>query len=168
MPRQNQKRQILRDLARAMPNITAIRVRDAIDQVSEILRQLATATSYGAAATLLTGFLVLLGTAAAGEPARRYEAALLKTLGATRKTILLSFALRSIILGAGSGGVALLAGISGAWAVNSFVFETSYVVIWTNALAVISGGIATTLLAGMIFAWRPLAARPARILRARE
>jgi putative ABC transport system permease protein len=160
--------QILRDLARAMPNITAIRVRDAIDQVSEILRQLATATSYGAAATLLTGFLVLLGTAAAGEPARRYEAALLKTLGATRKTILLSFALRSIILGAGSGGVALLAGISGAWAVNSFVFETSYVVIWTNALAVISGGIATTLLAGMIFAWRPLAARPARILRARE
>ncbi|MGR3623460.1 ABC transporter permease [Pseudophaeobacter sp.] len=160
--------QILRDLARQMPNITAIRVRDAIDRVSDILRQLAAATGYGAAATLLTGFLVLLGTAAAGEPARRYEAALLKTLGASRSRILASFALRSIILGAGAGCVALSAGIAGAWAVNLYVFETAYVVIWPNALAVISGGVMVTLLAGLIFAWRPLAARPARILRARE
>ena len=160
--------QILRDLAQEMPNITAIRVRDAVDRVSDILRQLAAATSYGAAATLLTGFLVLLGTAAAGEPARRYEAALLKTLGAPRSQILSSFALRSIILGAGAGMVALLAGIAGAWAVNSYVFETSYSIIWPNALAVVGGGILTTLLAGLAFALRPLAARPARILRARD
>jgi putative ABC transport system permease protein len=160
--------QILRDLAQEMPNITAIRVRDAVDRVSDILRQLAAATSYGAAATLLTGFLVLLGTAAAGEPARRYEAALLKTLGAPRSQILTSFALRSIILGAGAGMVALLAGIAGAWAVNSYVFETSYSIIWPNALAVVGGGILTTLLAGLAFALRPLAARPARILRARD
>lgn len=159
--------QILRDLAQKMPNITAIRVRDAVDRVSDILRQLAAATSYGAAATLLTGFLVLLGTAAAAEPARRYEAALLKTLGAPRSRILHSFALRSIILGAGAGTVALLAGIAGAWAVSSYVFETSYSIIWPNALAVVGGGILTTLLAGLAFALRPLAARPARILRAR-
>ncbi|MDE4144015.1 MAG: FtsX-like permease family protein [Pseudophaeobacter sp. bin_em_oilr2.035] len=160
--------QILRDLAQEMPNITAIRVRDAVDRVSDILRQLAAATSYGAAATLLTGFLVLLGTAAAGEPARRYEAALLKTLGAPRAQILKSFALRSIILGAGAGMVALAAGIAGAWAVNSYVFETSYSIIWPNALAVVGGGVLTTLLAGLAFALRPLAARPARILRARD
>lgn len=159
---------ILRDLAREMPNITAIRMRDAIDRVSDILRQLAAATAYGAAATLLTGFLVLLGTAAAGEPARRYEAALLKTLGAPRKQILASFALRSALLGAAAGMVALAAGIAGAWAINAYVFEASYAVIWPNALLVISGGVLTTLLAGLAFALRPLAAKPARILRARE
>ncbi|KIC10947.1 drug:proton antiporter [Leisingera sp. ANG-M1] len=159
---------ILRDLAREMPNITAIRMRDAIDRVSDILRQLAAATAYGAAATLLTGFLVLLGTAAAGEPARRYEAALLKTLGAPRKQILASFALRSALLGAAAGAVALAAGIAGAWAINAYVFETDYAVIWPNALLVISGGVLTTLLAGLAFALRPLAAKPARILRARE
>jgi putative ABC transport system permease protein len=159
---------ILRDLANRFPNITAIRVRDAIDRVSEILEALASATAYGAAATLLTGFLVLLGTAAAAEPARRYEAALLKTLGASRAHILRSFALRSAILGGGAGLVALIAGITGAWAVSYFVFETDYQVIWTNALAIITGGVLSTLLAGLFFAWRPLAARPARILRARE
>ena len=159
---------ILRDVARAMPNITAIRVRDAINRVSEILGQLATATAYGAAATLFTGFLVLLGTAAAAEPARRYEAALLKTLGAPRGQILRSFALRSALLGAAAGSVALLAGILGAWSVSHFVLETDYVVIWPNALGVIGGGILVTLFAGLAYALRPLAARPARVLRARD
>lgn len=160
--------QILRDLGRDMPNVTAIRVRDAIERVSEVLRQIASATAYGAAATLLTGFLVLLGTAAAGEPARRYEAALLKTLGASRARILGSFALRSVILGGGAGLVALAAGTVGAWAVNTYVFEISYQVIWPNALAIIAGGVLATLLAGVAFAWQPLAARPAGQLRSRE
>jgi len=160
--------QILRDLGRDMPNVTAIRVRDAIERVSEVLRQIASATAYGAAATLLTGFLVLLGTAAAGEPARRYEAALLKTLGASRGRILGSFALRSVILGAGAGLVALGAGTAGAWAVNTYVFEISYQVIWPNALAIIAGGVLATLLAGLVFAWQPLASRPAGQLRSRE
>ena len=56
-----ERAQILRDLATAYPNITAIRVRDAIDRVASVLRGLAAAISYGAAATLLTGFVVLIG-----------------------------------------------------------------------------------------------------------
>ncbi|MGB0905374.1 MAG: ABC transporter permease, partial [Mangrovicoccus sp.] len=91
---------ILRDLANAFPNITAIRVRDAIDNVTRVLEGLAAATSYGAGATLLTGFVVLIGAASVSERARIYEAAILKTLGATRAAILASFALRSVLLGA--------------------------------------------------------------------
>ncbi len=159
---------ILRDLSNAYPNITAIRVRDAIDRVSDVLSGLAAATSYGAAATLLTGFLVLIGAAAAGEGARTYEAAVLKTLGASRRRILLSFALRSALLGAAAGLVALAAGIAGGWAVSSYVMHTDFTVIWPSAFAIIFGGIIATLLAGLAFAWRPLAARPAQVLRARE
>lgn len=159
---------ILRDLAAAYPNITAIRVRDAIDRVAEVLAGLAAATSYGAAATLLTGFLVLIGAAAAGNSARTYEAAMLKTLGATRRRILLSFATRSVLMGLAAGIVALAAGIAGGWAVSHFTMETGFRVIWPNALAIVTGGAAATLLAGLVFAWAPLAARPAQVLRARE
>ena len=159
---------ILRDISNAYPNITAIRVRDAIDRVSALLGQLATATSYGAAATLLTGLLVLLGAAVTGQSARVQEAAILKTLGATRRRILSSLALRSGLLGAGAGAVALIAGIAGGWAVCHFVMETDYAVIWPNALAIVAGGLLANLAAGLAFAWSPLAARPARILRARE
>jgi putative ABC transport system permease protein len=159
---------ILRDVASAYPNITAIRVRDAIDRVSEVLSGLAAAISYGAAATLVTGFVVLIGAAAAGERARTYEAAVLKTLGATRRTILSSFALRSAMLGAAAGAVSLAGGIAAGWAVTAFVMETDFAIIWPSALGIVAGGVLATLIAGLAFAWRPLAARPARILRARE
>ena len=159
---------ILRDLAAKFPNITAIRVRDAVDRVAELLGGIASATSWGAAATLLTGFLVLIGAAAAGVGARTYEAALLKTLGAGRTRILQSFALRSGLLGAAAGLVALAFGIMGGWAVMTFIMEADFAVQWPSALTIVTGGVLATLLAGLGFAWGPLAARPARVLRARE
>lgn len=165
---ENSEAAILRDLAGQFPNITAIRVRDAIDRVSGLLSGLAAATSYGAGISLLTGFLVLIGAAAAGESARRYESAILKTLGADRTRILFSFALRSVLLGAAAGGVALLTGIIGGWAVATYIFDTGFVVIWSSALGIVLAGIAVTLAAGILFALRPLAVRPARILRATD
>ncbi len=159
---------ILRDLASAYPNITAIRVQDAIDRVTEALGAIATATAWAAAATLLTGFVVLIGAAAAGESARVYEAAVLKTLGATRAKILTSFALRSALLGAAAGMVAIAAGGIAGWAVMTFVMEGDYVFEPVSALAIVLGGVMATLLAGLVFAWRPLSARPAQVLRAQD
>lgn len=159
---------ILRDLATQYPNITAIRVRDAIDRVSAVLASLAAATSYGALATLLTGFVVLIGAAAAGAEARRYESALLKTLGASRRAIATSFVLRAALLGLFAGSVALLAGILGGWAVSHFVMETDFSVIWPSALLIVAGGALASVLAGLGFALRALNARPAQVLRARE
>ncbi|SFS96356.1 putative ABC transport system permease protein [Sulfitobacter marinus] len=159
---------ILRDIATAYPNITAIRVRDAIDRVAAVLAGLAAATSYGAAATLLTGFLVLIGAAAAGADARRYEAALLKTLGASRRAIAISFLLRAALLGLFAGAVALLAGILGGWAISRFVMETQFSVVWPSAILIIVGGALASVFASLGFAVKALNARPAQVLRARE
>ncbi len=159
---------ILRDLASQYPNITAIRIRDAIDQVIDLVGGIAVATRYAALATLVTGFLVLIGAAAAGEPARTKEAAILKTIGATRGRILRSFALRSILLGLAAGIVALIAGILGGWAVTVFVMEGDYQIIWGNAALIIGGGAIASLLAGLAFAIRPLSAKPSQVLRASE
>ncbi|GHD98751.1 drug:proton antiporter [Defluviimonas sp. 20V17] len=155
-------------VARHWPNITAISVQGAIDKVTQALSAIAAATSAAAGATLLTGFAVLIGAAAAGERARIYEAAVLKTLGASRARILASFALRAAILGAAAGVVALFAGSLGAWAVMRFVMQSPYRLEPGPAIAIVLGGILAVLLAGALFALRPLAARPARILRARD
>ncbi|MCA3509219.1 MAG: FtsX-like permease family protein [Rhodobacter sp.] len=159
---------VLRELATAYPNITAIRVRDAINRVSEALTAIAQATAWAAAATLVTGFMVLIGAAAAGERARVYEAAVLKTLGTTRARILFSFALRSALLGAAAGIVAILAGGLAGWAAMTFVMEADYAFEPVSALAIVLGGVIATLAAGLVFALRPLAARPAQVLRAQE
>jgi putative ABC transport system permease protein len=159
---------LLRDLSNAFPNITVIRVRDAIDRVAEVLAGIAAAVTYGALATLVTGGIVLIGAAAAGERARTYEAAVLKTIGATRPAILANFALRSAILGAAAGAVAILAGGLAGWAVTTFVMDTDFRFEPVSAIAIVVAGIAATMLAGLAFAWRPLARRPAGVLRARE
>lgn len=159
---------ILRDLATMYPNITAIRIRDVIDQVIEVVNGISAATRYAALATLVTGFLVLIGAALAGERARTYEAAVLKTVGATRTRILWSFALRAALLGLAAGIVALAAGILSGWAVTTFVMEGDYMVIWSNAFLIIGGGVMASLVAGLAFAIKPLAAKPARVLRARD
>ncbi len=159
---------ILRDLATAYPNITAIGVRDAINRAAAVLEAIASAITYGAYVALATGGVVLVGAAAAGERARTYEAAILKTLGSTRAGVLLNFSLRSAIMGLAAGVVAIAAGGAAGWAVMTFVMELSYRFEVVSALQVVLAGVVLTSGAGALFALRSMSARPARMLRARE
>ena len=89
---------------------------------------------------MLTGFLVLIGAAAAGTNARTYEAAILKTLGATRSRILFSFALRAALLGLAAGTVALLAGITGfymLYVLDAWIRYTQFEYWWIHAMTAI-------------------------------
>ncbi|MCB6179588.1 FtsX-like permease family protein [Rhodobacter sp. Har01] len=164
----SEEARILKAVTQTWPNVTAIRIREAIDRVSEALAAIATATAWAAAGTLITGFAVLIGAAAAGERARAYESAILKTLGAPRSRILASFALRSALLGAAAGLVAVLAGGLAGWAVMRFVMEVDYRFEPVSAAAIVLGGILATLLSGLAFAARPLSVRPAQILRSQD
>jgi len=159
---------ILRDISNAFPNVTAIRVREVAERVSEALGALASATAVAALATLLTGFVVLIGAAATGERGRVFESAVLKTLGASRRLILISFALRAGLMGAAAGIVAIGAGALAAWAILTRTMQVPYAFEPVSALLIVAGGVLATLLAGLAFALRPLAARPARVLRAQE
>ena len=119
-------------------------------------------------ATLVTGAVVLVGAAAAGEDRRRFEAAILKTLGASRGRILASFALRSLLLGAAAGLVAFGAGALAAWAVIHFVMEAAFTLSIPSALWIVVGGISVTLITSLLFSWRAMLVRPARVLRSAD
>ena len=159
---------LLRAIAAAMPNVTAISVRDAINRAATTLTGIGVASRWAAGATLITGLVVLIGAAAAGESRRTFEAAVLKTLGASRGRILASFALRSALIGAAAGLVALAAGALAALAVMTFTFETSFRFEPLTAMAIVVVGALASLVAGLVFAFRTLSARPAPVLRSRE
>ncbi|MEM7188955.1 MAG: FtsX-like permease family protein, partial [Pseudomonadota bacterium] len=156
---------IMRELGREMPNVTPVLVRNQIKTVSESLGTLGAATRWGALAVLLTGLAVLIGTAAAGEERRRAEAAILKVLGASRGAILASFALRAALTGLLAALIALLWGTVSASSVITYVFETAYILPLWDTLAILFGGMAISLIAGLAFAWGPLRQRPAGVLR---
>ena len=58
--------------------------------------------------------------------------------------------------------------MAGGWAVMDLVMDTDFRPIWPSALAIVSAGAGVSLLAGLVFALRPLSTRPAQVLRARE
>lgn len=156
---------IFNKLARKFPNITLIKVRGVIERVSDLLGSIATASSYGALTTLATGFLVLLGSAASGQSARSYDAAILKTLGATRKELIISYIIRFSFIGATAGCMAIFFAICGAWGVTTYVLELPFQIIWPTVFLVITGGLVTNLLAGLYFAIKSLKVSPAKFLR---
>ena len=159
---------ILRQASDTFPTVTAIAMKEAIGRAAEALSAIATATVLAAGAVLVTGLAVLVGGAAAGVPARMREAAILRVLGATRARVLASFALRSALMGAAAGLVAMASGALGGWAVLQLVMELPYRFEVWSALSVVLAGMVATLAAGVVFALAPLSARPASVLRQAE
>ncbi|MEM6486955.1 MAG: FtsX-like permease family protein [Pseudomonadota bacterium] len=156
---------ILRALGREFLNVTAVGVREQIDRVSTALADLGAATRWGALAVLLTGLAVLVGAAGAAAERQVSEAAVLKVLGAERRSILASFALRSGLLGLAAALVALVWGSAAAWGVTTFVLDGDFALAVGPALVVVAIGAGLNLLAGLVFAARPLRLRPAGVLR---
>ena len=157
---------VFNNLSSRFSNITLIKVRNVIERVSNLLSSIATASSYGALTTLAMGFLVLLGSAASGQSARSYDAAILKTLGATRKDLIISYIIRFSLIGATAGFVAIFFAVGGAWCITSLVLELPFKIIWDTALIIIIGGLIANLLAGLYFATQALKIKPANFLRA--
>src|SRR3546814_3478550 len=65
-------------------NVSAIRVKDALESVNRILGSVGVAVRGTASVTLVAGILVLAGAVLAGHRRRVYDAVVLKVLGATR------------------------------------------------------------------------------------
>ncbi len=148
------------------PNVSTVRVKDAIAQVNGILQELSDGIRAASLVTILAGLFVLAGAIAAGQRARLYDSTVLKVLGATRARIAAVYALEYGLIGIVTGALALGAGTLAAWAIASNVFHIALVFNAGAALVTVIGGGAATLLFGLIGAWTALSARPAQLLRA--
>ncbi|MBS0280428.1 MAG: FtsX-like permease family protein, partial [Proteobacteria bacterium] len=147
------------------PNVSAVRVKDAIAQVNSLLQQLAQGIRAASLVTILAGLLVLAGTIAAGARTRLYDATVLKVVGATRAQIALVYVLEYGLLGITTGIIALGAGTLAASVIAGQVLNTSFVFDAQAALWTVAGGGAATLLFGLFGAIAALNARPAQRLR---
>ena len=147
------------------PNISAVRVKDAIAQVNTLLQQLAQGIRAASLVTILAGLLVLAGTIAAGARTRLYDATVLKVVGATRAQIALVYVLEYGLLGIATGIIALGAGTLAASLIARQILDTAFVFDAQAALWTVVGGGAATLLFGLFGAIAALNSRPANRLR---
>jgi putative ABC transport system permease protein len=157
---------LMRAITDALPNVSAIRVRDALESVNRLLGRIGDALSVTGGITLLSGALVVAAAIAAGRRQRIRDAVVLKTLGATRRQILTAYLVEFGVLGAAAGLLAAAVGSAASWAVTTYVMRADW--------AFLPGTLGVTILACVLltvaFGWlgtaAALRAKPAPLLRA--
>jgi len=152
-------------VAEAFPNVSAIRVREALESFTSMLDSVATAIGVTGSITLVAGLLVLAGAIAAGERRRRYDAVVLKVLGATRSVLAGGLALEFLVLGLVTVAIAALIGSLAAWVVVTLVMGGSFTWLAGPLSIVLAVGLALTLVCGLAGTWRALGTPAAPMLR---
>jgi len=161
----SEEERLFRAVTDAFPNISTIRVKDAIAQVNALLQELAAGVRAASLLTILSGLLVLAGAIAAGSRSRLYDATVLKVLGATRLRIAFIYVIEYGALGVLSGALALAVGTFAADLICREVLEVPLDFDIGVAASTVLGGAAVTLLFGLVGAWTALSARAATQLR---
>jgi putative ABC transport system permease protein len=156
---------LLNDMAAAFPSVTAVRVKDALATIGDLLGQMLAAVRGANALTLLTGVLVLSGALAAGLSARSYEAVVLKTYGATRRQLLIAFMLEYGVLGLISAVFGIIVGSLAARGLARYVLEMPF--NFSAPIAIVTALVAMvlTIVAGLMVTARALSAKPSVYLR---
>ncbi len=116
----------MRELGRAYPSITAIRVKDVLATFNAVFAKVMTAVRAAGSVTLLAGALVLAGALATAQRRRILEAVILKTLGATRRRILASHFLEYLLLSAVTAVFALALGTLAAAIVATQIMNIAF------------------------------------------
>ncbi len=156
---------ILSESARRFPAVTAVRVKDALEAVNDVVGKLAVAIRGASALTILAAILVLAGALGAGHRARIYDAVILKALGATRGRLVLAYVLEYGLLGLVTGAFGLAAGYATARVVVTQLMKLDFVWFAPAALLAAAGAAVATIVLGLIGTWRVLGQKPARHLR---
>ncbi|QPO11579.1 FtsX-like permease family protein [Thalassospira sp. A40-3] len=164
MPREMEE-PVDRMIGMDFPNVSAIRVREALEAANAILAGIGTALNATSMIAIVAGVLVLGGAVAAGRRKRIYDAVVLKTLGATRANILYAYALEYGILGLATGVIAAVVGSVAAWSVLVLIMEANWVLLPMTILGPIAIGLFATLAAGFVGTWQALRSPAAPLLR---
>ncbi|MEE3626305.1 FtsX-like permease family protein [Nitrospirillum sp. BR 11752] len=154
-----------RAVIQAFPNITAIRVKEALATVSTIIVNIGMAVRVVAAVTLVAGTLVLAGAIAAGHRRRVYDAVVLKVLGAVRATVLRTFLIEYGALGLITAVISGALGTLTAWAVLTKVMNMKWVFLPQTLVLTALISTAITLALGLAATWRALSQPAAPLLR---
>ena len=142
----------LTDLVRQFPTISVFDVDAILKQIRDIMDRASLAVQYVFLFTLAAGIVVLLAAVQSTRDERRYESAMLRTLGASRATVLQGVAAEFSALGFLSGTLAAFGATAVGWVLARRLFSLHYTLdpwVWVvglvcgTVLVGVSGTLAT-------------------------
>jgi len=152
-------------LVQQYPNVLAIDVGAMIAQVQSIIEQVAKAVEFVFVFTLLGGLLVLQAAIAATQDERRFDAAILRTLGASRRQLVAAQIAEFVVLGALAGLLAATGAAATGYFLSDRVFQIPFTpnpLVWL--IGIVGGALAVTL-AGWLGTRGTLSQPPLAVIR---
>jgi putative ABC transport system permease protein len=153
-------------LVASFPNVSVIDLREVLDTIRAVINNVTIGVTVVGALVLLSGALILIGAVSMTKFRRVYEAAILKTLGASSRLIATMLLLEYGVLGAIAGTVGAVGGNALSWAVATYALELPWAP--TPALTVLGIVITTLFVAavGVLASLDVLRHKPLATLRA--
>lgn len=134
------QRPALADLVRAFPTVSVFDVDAILKQIRGIMDRASLAVQYVFLFTLAAGVVVLLAAVQSTRDERRYESAMLRTLGASRGTVLQGVAAEFSALGFLSGTLAAFGATTVGWILARRLFSLQYTLDpWVWAVGLVCG-----------------------------
>jgi putative ABC transport system permease protein len=161
-----QQRPLLVDLVRQFPEVTIIDLEALLAQVRDVMDKASLAVQYVFLFTLAAGLMVLLAAVQATRDERRYESAMLRTLGASRSVVFQGVAAEFIVLGALAGLLAAAGATAVGYLLAKQVFDLQYSPDPRVWLVGIVGGAVLVGTAGILAARSVVSHPPMQALRA--
>jgi len=121
-----ESRPVMKTLLQKYPNVTLIDLESVLEQLRGVIGKASLAVQAVFVFTLLAGVLVLLAAVQVTRDERRFESAILHTLGARRQTILQGIMAEFVALGALSGLLGALGASVTGYMLAENVFDLEY------------------------------------------
>ena len=160
-----EQRPALVDLVRQFPTISVFDVDAILRQIRAIIDRATLAVQYVFLFTLVAGIVVLLAAVQSTRDERRYESAMLRTLGASRRTVLQGVAAEFSTLGFLSGALAAFGASGVGWILARRLFGLQFTFDpWVWVLGLVCGTILVGV-SGTLATWRVVNTPPIVTLR---
>ncbi|WP_181705094.1 ABC transporter permease [Chthonobacter rhizosphaerae] len=156
---------LMKAVVDTFPTATAVRVKDVLSAVNDIVANLAVAIRAAASVALVASVLVLAGALASGHRQRIYDAVLLKTFGATRARVLSAFVAEYALLGLAAAVFGVVAGSAAAFGVLTGIMEIDATLDPWVAIGAAAVALVLTVGLGLLGTWRILGQKAAPVLR---
>ncbi|NJM12225.1 MAG: FtsX-like permease family protein [Synechococcaceae cyanobacterium SM1_2_3] len=125
-------------MVRGYPSVTVLDVEALMSKVREIMDRVIIAVEYVFLFTLAAGMVVLYAAIQATQDERRFESAILRTLGAQRAVVRDSLLAEFATLGLLAGVLASVAASLLGYVLSTYVFEFPYQ--WNGWIWLLGGG----------------------------
>ena len=155
-----------REIVERHPNVTTIDLTSLQRTIEKIVGSVILAVRFMALFSLATGLVVLVSALATSRYQRVREAALLKTLGATRRQVTWVMVTEYAALGLLAALVATGLATLGGWAIMKWVFELPFTVPWAAFAALAAALVVLPVLTGFWSTMDLFRRTPMEVLRA--